>query len=44
MRLANESGAYLRNMHRKVTGTIRNTDRIPAALLARFGGRRPSRW
>ena len=37
MRLSNESGAYLRNMHRRATGTIRNTDLIPAALLARFG-------
>ena len=37
MRLSNESGAFLRNMHKKATGTIRNTDLIPAALLARFG-------
>ncbi len=37
LRLSNESGAYLRNRHRKATGTIRNTDPIPAALLARFG-------
>ena len=37
MRLSNESGAYLRNMHKAATGTIRNTDRVPAALLARFG-------
>ena len=37
IRLSNESGAYLRNMHKKATGTIRNTDLIPAALLARFG-------
>ncbi len=37
MRLSNESGAYLRGMHKKATGTIRNTDRVPAALLARFG-------
>ncbi len=37
MRLSNESGAHLRRMHRKATGTIRNTDMIPAALLARFG-------
>ena len=35
--LSNASGAYLRNMHKKASGTIRNTDRIPAALLARFG-------
>ena len=37
MRLSNESGAFLRGMHKKATGTIRNTDLIPAALLARFG-------
>ena len=37
MRLSNESGAYLRGMHKAATGTIRNTDRVPAALLARFG-------
>ena len=37
MRLSNESGAYLRGIHKTATGTIRNTDRIPAALLARFG-------
>ena len=37
MRLSNESGAYLRGIHKAATGTIRNTDRVPAALLARFG-------
>ena len=38
MRLSNESGAYLRGTcTSKATGTIRNTDRVPAALLARFG-------
>ena len=37
MHLSNESGAYLRGMHKKAKGTIRNTDLIPAALLARFG-------
>ena len=37
LRLSNESGAYVRNRHRKATGTIRNTDLIPAALLACFG-------
>ena len=37
MRLSNESGAYLRGTHKKATGTIRNTDLIPGALLARFG-------
>ena len=37
MHLSNESGAYLRGRHKTATGTIRNTDLIPAALLARFG-------
>ena len=37
LKLSNESGAYVRNIHREATGTIRNTDLIPAALLARFG-------
>ena len=37
LRLSNESGAYVRRSHRQATGTIKNTDLIPAALLARFG-------
>ena len=37
MRLSNASAGFLRGLHKAATGTIRNTDRIPAALLARFG-------
>ena len=37
MRLSNPSGAHLRGNHKAATGTIQNTDAIPAALLARFG-------
>ena len=37
VRLSNPSGAYLRDMHRKVSGTIRRTDPLPHRWLARFG-------
>ena len=35
--LSNPSGAYLRDMHRKTSATIRQRDPIPQAWLARFG-------
>ena len=37
LRLSNPQGAYLRKIHRKATGTIRNNDPMPGAWLTRFG-------
>ena len=37
LRLSNPQGAYLRNMHREATGTIRNDDPLQAMWLSRFG-------
>ena len=37
MHLSNPSGAYLRDMHRKTSGTIRHADPMPQVWLARFG-------
>ena len=37
LHLSNALGAYLRGIHKKATGKIRNTDAMPAAFLARFG-------
>ena len=37
LRLSNPQGAYLRNMHREATGTIRNSDPLQKMWLSRFG-------
>ena len=37
LRLSNPQGAYLRNMHREATGTIRNDDPLQQMWLSRFG-------